>query len=779
MLKQEVIKQAIDAISLEDPEIGYSLRELFESGRIGLADMDEPPDHGGRYHYLFDNRPVPIKKINYFMEGAASIEQSLLIQYGEMEQKQILSSSREMVDFARVEHSIRIAGLMRLVRYEVNRIEKGHFPVEPRHTGNDDSVIDHRIKLADLRREMENPQWQADKPRALFTGAVGANTPAIFVSFPYTLKSLMQVADLELTFFSVRFVLKCLMNGTARQLFACLVDDAIAGLVYLRHKSKLLYKGLEIKYIATARDARAHRAWKDVVHRGAGTFLVAGAWLLWKNMFPDVQEIILDTERQALSFYQEIGFKRRRPYVYALTRPAGYLLNALAVMIDRSPDIRAPVIDEFLEDIHTQARYLARKDLEAPGRDTALSFIKLCLLARSRPQLAHKAAVCMIKYEARIPEADGLLHLAACYGRIQVVHTPAALEQPLLVFRHADLELHLQGVFHLENANRIKAIDTILADPALFGKWIDVKPRRATTEELAWVHTTGHIARIAATQGKGLHLFDLDTQTNENSYAAACLAVGGIFSLLDHLYASSLQRGFAAVRPPGHHAEPDRAMGFCLFNNIALGACYLKHIMGLKRIMIVDIDAHHGNGTQAAFYDSSEILYLSMHQFPLYPGSGNFNEIGCGRGEGHTVNVPLDRGMGDRELIHVINQLADPLAQAFEPEIIMVSCGFDLYQHDRLANLNGTPGGYAMLTRRLCRIADMVCGGRIVFIMEGGYSVQGIRDCGRQVLQEMCNMPALISPPGGIRNGTAEKPFPALLKTIDIHKKYWPILDRP
>jgi acetoin utilization deacetylase AcuC-like enzyme len=273
-------------------------------------------------------------------------------------------------------------------------------------------------------------------------------------------------------------------------------------------------------------------------------------------------------------------------------------------------------------------------------------------------------------------------------------------------------------------------------------------------------------------------MLDPDTQTNEDSYAAACLAVGGIFSLIDHMYSSPSQRGFAAVRPPGHHAEPNRAMGFCLFNNIALGACYLKHVMGLRKIMIIDIDAHHGNGTQAAFYDSNDILFLSMHQFPLYPGSGNFSEIGHGAGEGYSVNVPLDKGMGDHEFIHVINRLAFPLAQAFEPEIILVSCGFDLYRHDRLAGLNGTPDGYAMLTRGLCRIADQMCCGRIIFVMEGGYSVHGIRECGRQVLHTMCNTPAQASPTAG-RGITSSKNFLSLQKTIGIHKKYWPILTRP
>jgi acetoin utilization deacetylase AcuC-like enzyme len=192
--------------------------------------------------------------------------------------------------------------------------------------------------------------------------------------------------------------------------------------------------------------------------------------------------------------------------------------------------------------------------------------------------------------------------------------------------------------------------------------------------------------------------------------------------------------------------------------------------------MIIDIDAHHGNGTQAAFYDSSEVLFISMHQFPCYPGSGNFGEVGRGPGEGYSVNVPLNKGMGDFEFVQVMFRLAAPLARVFEPEMILVSCGFDLYQYDRLAGLNGTPEGYAMMTHLLCRIADEVCDGRIAFIMEGGYSVQGIRDCGRKVLHELCYLPtsAHTRLEKYLNGSTAS--FPALQKAMAIHAKYWPVL---
>jgi acetoin utilization deacetylase AcuC-like enzyme len=783
MLKKETLKQAIDAIAARDPEIGYSLTELFGTGRIDTDDEEQHDIPGGHYCFRFNGRRVPVKRINYFIEGAAAVEQSLLIQYGEMARKQALGSSPEPVDYTRAGQSIRIAGLMRLVCHEIERAY-GRLGIEPdggphRRRGRVDSEADARRLLAELHHETpkEDLPSVADDPRVLFSGAVNADTPAFFVSFPYTLNALMQVADMDLTFFSVRFILRCLCNGTAQNLFACLVDGAIAGLVYLRYAQKAMYTGLEIKYITSASDARADRVWKHPAHRGVGTFLVAGVWLLWKNMMPHVQEIFLDAEIQTLGFYEEIGFEKRRPYVYVLARPDGYLLNALAVMVDRSRSMRDTVIHEIQGLIRTRVRLLAHRKAGDRRRDRALAFIKLCLLSRTQPQLAHSAATWLLKRQARIPEAGQLLQWAVRHGRIRLVDTVPPLLDPLLVFKNAEMQQHLQGIFHLESAHRLKAIDTILDDAVLSGKWVAVNGRTALKEELVWVHTPEHIARIAATAGRPIVSIDVDTQTTKGSYAAACLAVGGVFSLLDAILSTSSQRGFAAVRPPGHHAEPNKAMGFCLFNNTALGACYLKHAGGLKRVMIVDIDAHHGNGTQAAFFNCNDVLFISLHQFPCYPGSGNFSEIGNGPGEGYSVNVPLDRGMGDREFVQVIARLVDPLASAFEPQMILVSCGFDLYQHDRLAGLNGTPGGYAVLTHLLCRMADRVCGGRIAFIMEGGYSVQGIRACGLSVIQELCGIPTGARAQLDKMLGVSPAPFPALQKAIAIHRKYWSILN--
>jgi len=783
MLKKETLKQAIDAVTARDQEIGYSLSELFNSGRIDVTGDARPGGGGGFDAYFFNGRRVTVRKSDYFIDGAAALEQSLLIRYGEMEEKERLSTSDAGVVYSRAGEVIRASGLRRHVRYEIDRalgeLASGTSrPGRGLFSGGSAKLQSPRILLDELSREAPEADLpeNADDPRVLFSGAVDADTPAYFASFPYSFKTLMQVAGLDLPYFSTRFILECLLNTTAENLFACIVNGEVYGLVYLKAIRRFLVQGLSIEYIASAGKSRRARDAKAPVHRGVGTFLVAGAWMLWQNRFSHVREFSLNAEIKSLGFYETLGFENKRPYVYTLKRPAGYLLNALVVMADRSRSVSPSTLAHLLGWIRYHIRRMSRLSVGDQRRDRSLAFIKLCLLSRTRPQLARMAALSLLKYKSRIPEAEMLLDWAAFHGRIRLVDAAPGLSTPLLVFNDAALRTHLQGIFHLENAGRLRAIDSVLSSPHLSGRWVHVAGRTASKEELAWVHTPGHIERIAATAGKPLHSIDPDTQTTENSFETARRAVGGVFSLLDEIISGPSRRGFAAVRPPGHHAEPDRAMGFCLFNNTALGACYLRHARGLDRVMIIDIDAHHGNGTQAAFYESGEVLFISMHQFPCYPGTGNFGEIGIGAGEGYTVNVPLEKGMGDREFIQVIDRLVAPLACAYAPEMILVSCGFDLYRYDRLAELTGTPGGYAKVTRLLCRLADLVCDGRIAFIMEGGYSIRGIEQCGLSVIREMCGISSFD--PVGLETTISDPapPFPGLQKAIAIHRKYWSTL---
>ena len=350
--------------------------------------------------------------------------------------------------------------------------------------------------------------------------------------------------------------------------------------------------------------------------------------------------------------------------------------------------------------------------------------------------------------------------------------------QQVLLLRDHRFAHHLENIPHLESPKRFRAFDEVLDDPSLKGRVRTVEARMATVEELAWVHTPDHIERVARSADRPLTSFDMDTQASEKSYEVARLAAGGLFSLMDEIWAGRGTRAFACVRPPGHHAEPGKAMGFCLFNNVALAARYLMERYSVQRILIVDVDLHHGNGTQAAFYETNRVLYVSTHLFPGYPGTGHYREVGEGQGEGYTVNIPLSKGISDRDYAKILYFFVNPLAQAYKPEIILVSCGFDLYHRDRLGCMAVTSEGYAMIAFLLTQIAEKVCKGRIAFVMEGGYSLRGIRECGLSVMQILCGLPLLKTRQIDRVIGSAEglQSMPNLRKVVEVHQRYWGFL---
>jgi acetoin utilization deacetylase AcuC-like enzyme len=343
----------------------------------------------------------------------------------------------------------------------------------------------------------------------------------------------------------------------------------------------------------------------------------------------------------------------------------------------------------------------------------------------------------------------------------------------VVVIKDRRFENHLQGVFHLENPKRMAAFESVVQTPTLAGKWREIAPRPAAPEELSWIHSPEYIAKVANTSGKPFSSFDMETQATAQSYETARHAVGGIFSLIDEIQAGHAKRGFAFVRPPGHHAEKNRALGFCLFNNIALGAAYLKNRHGVSRVMVVDIDAHHGNGIQSAFYDTDAVLYLSWHLFPGFPGTGNMGEVGNGKGEGFTVNIPLGKGHGIKTFSRVFNHLVRPIAEQYQPELILVACGFDLYMHDRLGGMRVTPEGYAILSRLLIEVAETVCSGRIVFVSEGGYSIKGIQECGLRVMLELCDVRTLSDETVEKMNDAKLNRFSSIHKVLEVQRKYW------
>ncbi|MFN8179968.1 MAG: histone deacetylase [bacterium] len=285
---------------------------------------------------------------------------------------------------------------------------------------------------------------------------------------------------------------------------------------------------------------------------------------------------------------------------------------------------------------------------------------------------------------------------------------------------------------HPERVERIEAL-LPLRDDVERRRLLLVEPRPATREEILAVHTAEHVGRVAASEGVALSIFDPDTSAGPKSFATALLAAGGFLALLEAIEAGRARRGFALVRPPGHHAESDGAMGFCLFDNVAVGAAMLRRA-GRARVAIVDWDVHHGNGTQEIFWRDPSVLYVSLHQYPWYPGTGAEHEIGEGPGAGATLNIPLQQGCGDLEYLAALDERVLPALRRFRPEFLLVSAGFDTHARDPLGGMRMTSGGFAEMTRKLRRAADELCEGRLALVLEGGYHLEALRESVEAVL---------------------------------------------
>ena len=260
----------------------------------------------------------------------------------------------------------------------------------------------------------------------------------------------------------------------------------------------------------------------------------------------------------------------------------------------------------------------------------------------------------------------------------------------------------------------------------------------ASLEIIGLNHSPRHIKRVAETAGKPHDFLDADTQTSARSFEAACLAVGALTDGMRRIADREVDNAFCLVRPPGHHAEHNGSMGFCLFNNIAVAAKWARENLGMERIFIMDWDLHHGNGTQHSFYDTDSVFYCSTHQYPYYPGTGAVNEAGKGKGEGYTLNVPLPGGQGDLDYTLIFDKLVVPVAEQYKPQFILVSCGFDIYGGDPLGGMRVTPSGFAALTRTMQNLADEVCGGNLLITLEGGYNLTGMKEGALAVLTELC-----------------------------------------
>lgn len=278
---------------------------------------------------------------------------------------------------------------------------------------------------------------------------------------------------------------------------------------------------------------------------------------------------------------------------------------------------------------------------------------------------------------------------------------------------------------HPENKQRLRAITADLQNRGVLELLASVEPRKADTEEIQYVHTPEYIEFVRRLCDEGYRALDHDTYINSHSYDTALLAAGGCIRAVDQVMSGEVDSVFCLVRPPGHHAEADRARGFCIFNNIGIAAEHAMRRYGLERILIVDWDVHHGNGTQAAFYRDPRVLYFSVHQRFIFPGSGAVDEIGAGEGRGYTINVPLPGGCADDDYELVMRELLVPISDAYRPELVLVSAGQDAHVRDPLAGMSLSSAAYGMMTDIVRGITDTHADGRIVMMLEGGYSPQG------------------------------------------------------
>lgn len=333
---------------------------------------------------------------------------------------------------------------------------------------------------------------------------------------------------------------------------------------------------------------------------------------------------------------------------------------------------------------------------------------------------------------------------------------------------------HVANGYHPESPERLRVIYKMLQDEDMQEKFLTFSPRPATTEELAWVHTSRHIQTVAATAEHRLTMLDPDTYACAQSFDIAKLAAGGVLVAVDKVMGGEVQNAFAFIRPPGHHAEANRAMGFCLFNNVAIAANYCIKIHKLQRVLIIDWDLHHGNGTQHSFYERRDVLYFSTHQYPYYPGTGNQTEVGSGEGKGFTVNVPLPAGPGDGEYFSIFEEILEPIAREYIPDIVFVSAGFDIYYQDPLGGMQVTPAGFANLCRIILDFAEATCSGRVIFVLEGGYHLQGLRDATKAVLKTMRGDMLSEGRDDQIRQNIDHKLIDPIIKRVkEAHKPFW------
>jgi hypothetical protein len=418
MLKKEHIKQAIEAIAGRNAEIGYALDEMLGMGRIHLASPDAEIPAGEDFLFIFDERPVAVKRVLFFNQGTVPIEERLLIKYGEMTMQHQLSQTGTPLNFREAAEATRAAGLRLLVNSEIDlALTQLQDRVGTKGVGPD-WAADWRLRLEALRQEQAPLSFaricgESDDAETLFCGTVDAGLPACFVQFPFCMDTLMQAADINLEFFNIRFLLSCWVNGLEQNLFACAVNRKIEGIVYLTFKKSLFYKAMEIQYIATARGRPATSAnpgHKEL--KGVGTFLMAGVWMLWKNQLPGIKDLLLDSEIGARRFYEGIGFESRGFSGFLLKEPRGRLVRSILEMAGHCPRLTELAIRHITRILKKQLSIL-RQQPKTPDaiqeRKHALACVATALGADLNPAITRLVLEYLERYRQKIPEADEIV----------------------------------------------------------------------------------------------------------------------------------------------------------------------------------------------------------------------------------------------------------------------------------------------------------------------------------------------------------------------------------
>lgn len=338
--------------------------------------------------------------------------------------------------------------------------------------------------------------------------------------------------------------------------------------------------------------------------------------------------------------------------------------------------------------------------------------------------------------------------------------------ETLLLYDDAMLA-HDPGRGHPERPERLQAIVDRLRARPIAGTRL-VAPSPAPLDALLRVHTPAHVERLVAARGKRVS-FDPDTHASPASVDAALLAAGAAVQAVDAVLDRRASNAFALVRPPGHHAEPGRIMGFCLLGNVAIAAEHALARPEVERVLVVDWDVHHGNGTQAAFYGRRDVLFVSAHQYPFYPGTGALHEVGRDEGEGYTLNLPMPAGCTDGDYRRLLADVVVPAADRFRPDLVLVSAGFDAHREDPLGGMRLTEEGFADLCAVMKGIADAHAGGRLVLVLEGGYDLEGLAQSTHACIAVMA---------GASASGGSDAPSPlgepALRRAVEHLRRYWP-----